>query len=111
MFAGQVPDFFPPIGLRGSPFRQRVYQQVLAIPYGSMCSYGEVAARLNRQPGFSATSARAVGNAVAHNPILLIVPCHRVVGTRGALTGYAAGVDRKAALLDMERRVSSRTYG
>ncbi len=95
-FAGAVPDFTPPLAPRGTPFREGVWKALLGIPYGQTVTYGELARRLG-------TSARAVGGAVGLNPVSIVIPCHRVVGTRGALTGYAAGVDVKARLLALER--------
>jgi len=95
-FSGSVPDRVPPLALHGSAFRQRVWQLLLQIPYGQTVTYGDLARRLGCR------SAQAVGGAVGHNPIALIVPCHRVVGAQGALTGYAGGIDRKRALLQLE---------
>ena len=97
-FQGREPDFLPHISLRGTPFQQSVWQQVAAIPYGATCSYGDIARRLGTR------SAQAVGQAVGANPVCLIVPCHRVVGANGTLTGYAYGLERKRALLLLERR-------
>jgi len=94
-FSGQVPDFTPRLNIRATPFRTQVYETLLTIPYGQTMTYGEIA-----------SSARAVGGAVGHNPISLIVPCHRVVGKDGSLTGYAGGMDRKKWLLDMEAKYS-----
>ena len=102
-FAGRRPDFTPPLAFDTTPFRQTVYQVLLGIPYGATMTYGEVAAALGPRPGAATASARAVGGAVARNPISLIVPCHRVVGANGALTGYAGGLERKAWLLGFER--------
>jgi methylated-DNA-[protein]-cysteine S-methyltransferase len=86
--------------LRGTPFRCRVWQALLDIPYGETLTYGELARRLG-------SSARAVGAAVGRNPISLIVPCHRIVGTGGTLTGYAGGLERKRWLLLLEQRQSA----
>ena len=99
-FSGQVPDFTPKLNMRATAFRRKVWEILLTIPYGGTMTYGEIAARLGG--GEKRVSARAVGGAVGHNPISLIIPCHRVVGTGGRLTGYAAGLDRKAELLRME---------
>ena len=96
-FSGGVPDFTPPLRLRGSAFALRVYDALLTIPYGQVATYGQIAAKVG------CVSARAVGGAVGHNPVSLIVPCHRVIGANGQLTGYAGGVERKAWLLQMER--------
>ena len=97
-FSGREPDFIPPISLRGTPFQQRVWKELLAIPYGQTVTYGELARRLGCR------SAQAVGGAVGRNPISIIVPCHRVVGANGTLTGYAGGLDRKRALLELEQK-------
>ncbi len=91
--AAEVPVAF----VAGTPFQRRVWEELRTIPRGSTVSYGDLAARLGR-PG----AARAVGSAVARNPISIVVPCHRVVGSNGALTGYAGGVDRKRTLLALE---------
>ena len=98
-FSGHEPDFLPPLSLRGTPFQQRVWKELLTIPYGQTVTYGELA----RQVG--CRSAQAIGGAVGRNPIAIIVPCHRVVGTNGSLTGYAAGLDRKRALLQLEQKI------
>lgn len=98
-FGGQAPDFTPPLALRGTPFRQAVWEILLTIPYGQTMSYGEIAARL----ATPRMSAQAVGGAVGHNPIAIIVPCHRVIGADGSLTGYAAGLDTKRRLLQLEQ--------
>ena len=101
-FNGFIPDFTPPLAPQGTPFRQAVWEILLTIPYGKTMTYGEIAKRLTEQAGVARMSAQAVGGAVRHNPISLIVPCHRVVGAGGALTGYAGGLDRKARLLRLE---------
>ena len=95
-FSGQEPQFTPPLTFRGSDFRKRVWQRLLEIPYGQTVTYGQLAQTLGCK------SAQAVGGAVGHNPLTLIVPCHRVVGTGGSLTGYAGGIDKKVRLLQME---------
>ena len=95
-FTGREPDFLPPLHPQGSAFRLRVWEALLEIPYGKTTTYGEIAKRL----GIS--SAQAVGGAVGHNEISIIIPCHRVVGTNGSLTGYAGGIDRKWRLLELE---------
>jgi len=97
-FEGREPGFMPPIALRGSGFRRWVWEILMEIPYGQTMTYGEIAQRI----GGNNMSAQAVGGAVGHNPISLIVPCHRVVGVGGKLTGYAGGMDRKVRLLQME---------
>ena len=102
-FAGKEPDFTPPLHPIGSDFRKAVWDILLQIPYGKTMTYGEIAGKLAEKIGLSRMSAQAVGGAVGHNPISLIIPCHRVVGTNGSLTGYAGGVDRKGKLLELER--------
>lgn len=102
-FSGKVPDFTPPLAMAGSLFRRDVWEIMLGIPYGQTMTYGAIAGRLAAQRGLAQMSAHAVGGAVAHNPISLIIPCHRVVGSNGSLTGYAGGLDKKVKLLQMEK--------
>jgi methylated-DNA-[protein]-cysteine S-methyltransferase len=102
-FAGGVPDFTPPLALHGTPFRKAVWEILLTIPYGKTMTYGEIAARIAEQRGRQRLSAQAVGGAVGHNPVAIIVPCHRVIGADGSLTGYAAGLDKKHLLLQLEQ--------
>ena len=97
-FSGQRREFDLPLRLRGTPFQQRVWQALREIPYGSTAGYGVLAARLGLSPG----SARAVGMANGANPVAIVVPCHRVVGSNGKLVGYAGGLDRKRTLLGIE---------
>lgn len=94
-FQGRDPGFTPPLAPRGSVYRQKVWKALLEIPYGQAVTYARLA-------GLIPTSPRAVAGAVAHNPISLLIPCHRVIGTGGALTGYAGGLDKKRALLRLE---------
>ena len=101
-FQGEAPDFTPPLRLAGTPFRKVVWEILLTIPYGQTMTYGEIASKIAEQKGIERMSAQAVGNAVGHNPIGIIVPCHRVVGSDGKLTGYAGGMERKKALLALE---------
>lgn len=101
-FSGKKPDFTPPLSLSGSPFRQKVWEILLAIPYGKTTTYGAIAAQIAAETGLSHMSAQAVGGAVGHNPISVIVPCHRVLGSDGSLTGYAGGTDKKIRLLQLE---------
>ena len=101
-FSGCAPDFTPELALHGTPFRKAVWDILLTIPFGKTMSYGEIAEILARQRGISRMSAQAVGGAVGHNPISIIVPCHRVIGADGSLTGYAGGLERKARLLAIE---------
>ena len=100
-FSGRDPAFTPPLHLRATPFRRAVWEILLMIPYGRTTTYGAIAARLAGLTG-ERVSARAVGGAVGHNAISLIIPCHRVIGADGALTGYAGGTERKLCLLRME---------
>jgi methylated-DNA-[protein]-cysteine S-methyltransferase len=101
-FSVRIPPFAPPLKIDASPFRTAVYEALLEIPYGQTASYAAIARMLVRRGKRAACSARAVGSALARNPILLIVPCHRVIGSDGSLTGYAAGVERKRRLLQIE---------
>lgn len=97
-FAGRLREFDLPLAFTGTAFQQQVWNALLTIPYGQTMSYGQLAERLGRP-----NAARAVGLANGRNPISIIVPCHRVVGAGGDLTGYAGGLDRKRKLLDFER--------
>ena len=101
-FSGVEPDFTPPLHPTGTAFQQAVWQLLLQIPYGQTTTYGELARRLAREKGRETMSAQAVGGAVGHNPISIIIPCHRVVGADGSLTGYAGGVENKLRLLRLE---------
>ena len=101
-FTGKEPDFLPPLHPVGSPFRQSVWEILLRIPYGKTVTYGEIARRLAEKSGRARVSAQAVGGAVGHNGISILIPCHRVVGTGGSLTGYAGGIDKKVRLLELE---------
>lgn len=101
-FNGLQPDFTPPLSLKGTAFRQCVWQLLAEIPYGQTRTYREIAALVAKEKGLPRFSAQAVGQAVGHNPISLIIPCHRVVGANGSLTGYAGGLERKAWLLRLE---------
>lgn len=103
-FSGRAPDFTPELALHGTPFRKAVWDILLTISFGKTMSYGEIAERLARQMGISRMSAQAVGGAVGHNPVSIIVPCHRVIGADGSLTGYAGGLERKARLLEIENK-------
>lgn len=102
-FSGKVPKFTPPLLMETTPFRKAVWEIMLTIPYGKTMTYGEIADRIAKQKGLSKMSAQAVGGAVGHNSISLIIPCHRVVGTNGSLTGYAGGIDKKVRLLTLEQ--------
>ena len=101
-FSGREPDFLPPLHPIGSPFRRAVWDLLLQIPYGQTTTYGALARQLAAQQGRAAMSAQAVGGAVGHNEISILIPCHRVVGADGSLTGYAGGVEKKRFLLALE---------
>lgn len=102
-FEGQDPGSAPSLRADGTPFQQTVWEILQAIPYGETRTYGEIAARIARLRGIRKMSAQAVGGAVSRNPISLIIPCHRVIGSDGNLTGYAGGLDRKEWLLSWEQ--------
>lgn len=101
-FTGKEPDFMPPLHPIGSAFRRSVWDILLRIPYGQTTTYGEIARQLAEKQGRPRIAAQAVGGAVGHNKISIIIPCHRVVGTNGSLTGYAGGIDKKVKLLEWE---------
>ena len=102
-FSGQEPDFLPPLRYGSTKFRKLVCDIMLTIPYGKTVTYGEIAAKIAGELGVRKMSAQAVGGAVGHNPISLMIPCHRVVGANGSLTGYGGGIARKGKLLEMEK--------
>ncbi|MCI5616390.1 MAG: methylated-DNA--[protein]-cysteine S-methyltransferase [Clostridia bacterium] len=102
-FAGEDPGPLPPLAPRGTHFRREVWDILLTIPRGDVLTYGDIAARLAQSRGIAHFSAQAVGGAVGHNPVSILIPCHRVVGRDGSLTGYAGGLWRKEALLALER--------
>lgn len=102
-FAGQLSAFDVPLALRGTPFQMAVWALLRTIPAGKLTTYGALARQMARQREGRIPSAQAVGGAVGHNPISIIIPCHRVVGADASLTGYAGGLDRKAALLALEK--------
>ncbi len=101
-FSGTMPHFTPPFHLEGTPFRMAVWQTLQKIPYGSTITYGDIAKLLAAQKSNAKISSQAVGGAVGHNPISIIIPCHRVIGANGNLTGYAGGIDKKIKLLQLE---------
>ena len=101
-FSGKSPDFTPPLNMKTTEFRKAVWEVMLTIPYGKTMTYGEIAEQIAKRNGIKRMSAQAVGGAVGHNSISLIIPCHRVVGTDGSLTGYAGGIQKKEKLLEME---------
>ena len=102
-FSGQEPDFLPPVHMTGTPFQLTVWEILRTIPYGKTITYGEIAKEIAVRKGIPRMSAQAVGGAVGHNKISVIIPCHRVVGTNGSLTGYAGGIDKKRKLLTLEK--------
>jgi methylated-DNA-[protein]-cysteine S-methyltransferase len=103
-FAGTRTEFDLPITTSGTEFQDAVWAELRRIPYGETTTYGDIAAAVGRP-----TSSRAVGAAVGRNPVSIVIPCHRVMGASGAITGYAGGVDRKRYLLDHERRTATAT--
>ena len=109
-FSGEEPNFTPPLHPSGSSFRQAVWQLLLQIPYGQTITYGEIARRMAEVKKVPLMSAQAVGGAVGHNEISIIIPCHRVVGTNGSLTGYGGGIDKKISLLNLEHADMSHLF-
>ncbi len=99
-FSGKKPDFMPPLKPQGTPFQQKVWRELLTIPYGQTSTYGVIAKHLDCR------SAQAVGQAIHRNPIAIIIPCHRVIGADGSLTGYASGLEIKEKLLKLEKAVN-----
>ena len=102
-FGGKVPDFTPPLLMKATAFRKAVWEILLTIPFGHTMTYGAIAEKMAKQQGLPHMSAQAVGGAVGHNAISIIIPCHRVVGANGSLTGYAGGIDKKIRLLTLEQ--------
>ena len=102
-FSGKQTSITIPLQPKGTSFQQRVWQILQEIPYGETMTYGEIAQRIAKEKGVENFSAQAVGQAVGKNPISILIPCHRVLGKNGALTGYAGGVYRKEKLLQLER--------
>lgn len=102
-FAGREPKVSVPLKLQGSEFQMQVWRLLQDIPYGRLVTYGDVAKKIAAQKGVARMSAQAVGGAVGHNPLCIIVPCHRVVGDNGSLTGYGGGMWRKVRLLELEK--------
>ena len=102
-FSGKQTSITIPLQPKGTSFQQRVWQILQEIPYGETMTYGEIAQRIAQEKGVETFSAQAVGQAVGKNPISILIPCHRVLGKNGALTGYAGGVYRKEKLLQLER--------
>ena len=102
-FAGREPKVSVPLKLQGSEFQVQVWRLLQDIPYGRLVTYGDIAKKIAAQKGLARMSAQAVGGAVGHNPLCIIVPCHRVVGANGSLTGYGGGMWRKVRLLELEK--------
>ncbi|MDC7224734.1 MAG: methylated-DNA--[protein]-cysteine S-methyltransferase [Spirochaetales bacterium] len=100
-FTGELTDFTVPLIYRGTPFEEKVWEELIRVPYGTTRSYGEQAVRLGNPK-----AVRAVAGANSRNRIALVIPCHRIIGQKGTLTGYAGGLDRKARLLELERENS-----
>lgn len=109
-FFGKEPDFKPPIHIVGTEFQKEVWEILCTIPYGETTTYGEIAAKIAINRGLTRMSAQAVGGAVGHNELSIIIPCHRVVGANGSLTGYAGGIDKKIALLKLEGAYKSEYF-
>ena len=109
-FSGEIPTSTPPLAPQGSSYRQNVWKILSSIPYGEVTTYGEIAKLIAIQKGKEKMSAQAVGGAVGHNPISIIIPCHRVVGAGGNLTGFASGIDAKIKLLEVEQLDMSQFY-
>lgn len=106
-FSGKDPGFTPVLNPEGTPFRKAVWRILLTIPFGKTMSYGQIADLISKERGIPCMSAQAIGGAVGHNPIPIIIPCHRVIGSDGSLTGYSAGLHRKIMLLELEGISSS----
>lgn len=109
-FSGKEPNFKLPLHFTGTDFQNEVWEILYSIPYGKTMTYGQIANILAKRRGIEKMSAQAVGGAVGHNEISIIVPCHRVVGSQGSLTGYAGGIDRKVALLKLENVKMDKLY-
>lgn len=103
-FYGQEPKIEVPIHLVGTDFQKEVWKLLCKIPYGQTTTYGQIARQIARQRGIKTMSAQAVGGAVGHNPIAILVPCHRVIGADGSLTGYDGGLEKKVFMLELEER-------
>lgn len=102
-FGGKIPGFTPPVKLNVTPFCREVCEILQTVPYGQTVTYGEIAKIIAARRGIARMSAQAVGGAVHRNPVAIIIPCHRVIGSDGSLTGYAAGLDKKEKLLKIEK--------
>ena len=102
-FSGKEPDFMPSLHPSGTPFQMEVWDILRQIPYGTTITYGAVAKEIARRRGIPRMSAQAAGGAVGRNPVSILIPCPRVVGSNGSVTGYAGGIDRKIKLLALEK--------
>lgn len=109
-FSGKEPNFKIPLHFTGTAFQNEVWEILYSIPYGKTMTYGEIANILAKRRGLNRMSAQAVGGAVGHNEISIIVPCHRVVGSNGNLTGYAGGISKKIELLKLEKGYRDKFY-
>lgn len=103
-FKGQKPCIVPPMKVEGTDFRKHVWAILQTIPYGETTTYGEIGSKVAAVQGKEIMSAQAVGGAVGHNPISIIIPCHRVIGKNGQMTGYAGGIERKVYMLELENK-------
>ena len=103
-FSKNKPEFTPPLALIGSDFEKEVWSITQNVTYGKTSTYGKIAAEIAKRRGIKKMSSQAVGNALGHNPVAIIIPCHRVIGSDGKLTGYSGGIDKKAALLELESK-------
>jgi methylated-DNA-[protein]-cysteine S-methyltransferase len=106
-FSGKNPAIIPSLKYKSTEFRNVVWEELLLIPFGTTKSYKEIAKSISEKQGGKFVSPRAVGGAVGRNPISIIIPCHRVVGSKDTLTGYAGGIERKKALLDLEGKLKT----
>lgn len=102
-FKGEKPDFYVPIKPEGTSFRKIVWKMLCDIPYGRTMTYGEIAKEIANQRKIKKMSAQAIGGAIGHNPIAILIPCHRVIGSNGSMTGYAGGINKKEKLLKLEQ--------
>lgn len=102
-FSGKKNSYLPRIKPKGTEFQKVIWKTLLEIPYGSITTYGKIAKKVANLRGLCSMSAQAVGGAVGHNPISILIPCHRVVGSNGSLTGYAGGIEKKKVLLNLEK--------
>lgn len=109
-FSGREPIFIPPLKMLTTDFRKSVWEIMLTIPYGKTMTYKEIAQRIAKETGQEKMSAQAIGGAVGHNSVSIIIPCHRVVGSNGSLTGYAGGIDKKIQLLKIEKADMSKLF-